>query len=156
MKARILSFAFALIALFSFNNAFAQNLVVKQQPTATDLGKNLQICVDFAGLGNIDEVDITVYYTATVETGCINQGQAKKDGDQVPGLTQTLPGQSSTLTFDVRNGRTRGCQTLVTNFTPGECPSSNMTGTVSDVTFTNVYFTILGRRFDLPNPTPVR
>ncbi|MBC5993251.1 hypothetical protein [Pontibacter cellulosilyticus] len=153
MKAKVLSFAIALIALLNLGTATAQNLVVKQYPTATDLGTDLQLCVDFAGLGNINEVDIIVNYTAVVETYCINRGQQKQDCEPVPGLTRTLPNQSSTLTFDVRNGRTRGCQILYTDFEAGDCPDGMRS--IVDVTFKNVSFTILGRFFNLGDIAPV-
>jgi hypothetical protein len=155
MKAKILSFAIAFITLLSSNNAIAQNVVVKMDPYAVDLGKDLKLCIDFAGLGNISSVGITVSYTADVYTLCYNKGQDKKDGGPVPGLTKNIGG-SETISFPVHNGRAKGCKPLGLTFTAGSCPSGNMRGEVSDVVFTNISITVNGKTFSLDDPDSVQ
>lgn len=155
MKTKILSLIITFIALLSFNNAYAQNLVEKTPPYAIDLGDDLSVCIDFAGLGNMSNVNVTVTYTAEVATYCINRGQQKQDEDPVPGLTRTFPDQTVPVNFRVHNGRARGCQTIETNFPAGDCPSSNMRSDI-DVTFKNVRLTILGHTYNLGDITPVQ
>jgi hypothetical protein len=141
----IVSSVIAILAFFSFNTASAQSVVVKQYPTATDLGKDLQICIDFAGLGNISEIGIKVSYTAQVYTDCYNSG---RDTGPVPGLSRTTSG-STTVTFPVHNGRASGCKSLGLSFSPGKCPSGNMTGVVSDVSFSNVSLKVYDKTFSV-------
>lgn len=146
MKSILLKSLIGFIALLNINSATAQNVVVKQNPYAVDLGTDLRICIDFAGLGNISQIGIQVNYTAQVTSLCYNKG---KDSGPVPGLTKTSSG-STQVTFDVHNGRAQGCKSLGLSFTAGDCPSANMRGEVSDVSFSNVTLTVRGQTFNVP------
>ena len=134
---KIFSSVIAMLALFTVSTVHAQ---VLKSLTVTDLGNTLKVCYDIAGLGNVSSTDITLTYTATVTTECVNQG-----GNVAPGQTKTTT-TSETFTAPVRNGRTVGCYTT-TEPQPGTCPPGFAGGRVTDVTFTNVTLTVQGKTF---------
>ena len=111
MKAKILSFAIALIALFAFNNAFAGNPHIVGSLSYTVVscsggGQAIQISGRIAGLGNtVTSADISLTGTYEFTYQCINPSSVQK------GREKAVPGQSGSTdasaqgTFPVRNGR---------------------------------------------------
>jgi hypothetical protein len=139
MKNIILNSVIALLVLFSFNIAQAQNIHFIGSPTIQDLGTQLRFCGKLAGLGNSELVNITLSTTATTITTCTNPG-----GNVAPGQTKTgTVSTSGTFTSD-KNGQVTFCLTTNTP-TPGRCPNGQWTGTVTDVTFSNTTLRVNGQ-----------
>jgi len=147
MKHIFLNTVIASIALFSVSSAMAQK--AHGPITSTDLGKNLRVCYDISGLGNVTEVQITLSYSATVFAECFNPGN--KD-ESVPAHNRVVPSSGETFTAPVRNGRAVACFNSTTVFSPGSCPNPNWTGVVTDVSFSNITLTVLGKTFNVQNP----
>ena len=140
MKTVILSFLGLAFAALTANTASAQATKLKSL-SATDMGNSLQICYDVAGLGNVSSTSLTITYSAVVTTECTNPA-----GNVAPGQTKTLANQSVTRQVAVSNGRAVGCETIG-GFTPGACPNNQWTGSVKDVSFSNVSISIGGKTF---------
>jgi hypothetical protein len=139
MKNTILNFAIALVALFSVNVAVAQNIHFIGNPTIQDLGTQLRFCGKLAGLGNNQEVTITLNTTATTLTTCTNPG-----GNVAPGQTKTGTVSTSGTFQSDKNGSVTFCLTTNTP-TPGRCPNGQWTGTVTDVSFSNSAISVNGQ-----------
>jgi hypothetical protein len=107
MKARILSLAFALIALFAFNDANAQNChQVGRLSISVVNGDDIQLSGKIAGLGNVNEqVNYTISGDLTGTFECVPPGQQKKgqEGSVAPG--QTTISYTASGTGTPRNGR---------------------------------------------------
>jgi hypothetical protein len=144
MKHANLSSFIALIALFLVSTATAQNPKLKRPLTVTDNGLTFTICYDISGLGNVTEVDVVVTYNATVFSECFNPGNRD---ESVPAHNKVISGVSEPFTVPVRNGRVNTCSSSSQTFTPGSCPNSNWTAEVTDVSFSNVTLTVLGKTF---------
>jgi len=147
MKHFALNTVLALIALFSVSRAVAQK--AHGPITSQDLGKNLRVCYDISGLGNISDVQITLSYSATVYGECFNPGNRD---ESVPAHNNVIPSSGETFSAPVRNGRAQGCFNSTTVFTAGSCPNSNWTSVVTDVSFSNITLTVLGKTFNVQNP----
>ncbi|MFD3000956.1 hypothetical protein ACFS7Z_11325 [Pontibacter toksunensis] len=148
MKARFLSFAIALLVLFNFTDAFAQNPNLRSPLTSSVTNdQQLQVCYDISGLGNVESVLIIVNYDLTVNTFCYNRGQ--KSGP-VPGLTQHYEDQSFTQAVPVRNGRARGCITTEENIQAGSCPPG-MARSETSVSYSNITLSIYDETFAVPD-----
>jgi hypothetical protein len=147
MKHIFLNTVVALIALFSVSSAMAQK--AHGPITSTDNGKTITVCYDISGLGNISEVQITLSYSATVFGECFNPGN--KD-ESVPAHNNVIPRSGETFTAPVHNGRANACFTSTTVFTAGSCPNPNWTSVVTDVAFSNITLTVLGKTFNVQNP----
>jgi hypothetical protein len=139
MKNLIVSSIIALVALFSFNIAQAQNIHFIGSPTIQDLGTQLRFCGKLAGLGNNQLVTIVLSSTATTITTCTNPG-----GNVAPGQTKTGTVSASGQFQSDKNGTVTFCLTTATP-TPGRCPNGQWTGTVTDVTFNNTSLTVNGQ-----------
>jgi hypothetical protein len=144
MKHTILSSFIAFIALFIVSTASAQNPKSHGPVRANDKGQTLEVCFDISGLGNVTEVQMTLTYDATVYSECFNPGNRD---ESVPAHNKVVPGNSIPFTVPVRNGRATDCFTAEQTFTPGSCPNPNWTAVVTDVSFSNVKLTILGKTF---------
>jgi hypothetical protein len=141
MKSVFQFLSVVVISLISATSLSAQNPQVKGQLTATDLGTQLQVCFDIAGLGNVSMTKLTVNFTAVATTECTNKG-----GNVAPGQTKTVSG-SQDFMVTVRNGRT-GFQCVKTDVpAPGKCPGGFAGGTVTDVQFSNVSISVAGSDF---------
>ncbi|GAB3235468.1 hypothetical protein GCM10027346_25230 [Hymenobacter seoulensis] len=147
MKTKFITLLILLLAIFNINTVQAQSIKEKEPLIAYDLGKLVKVCYDVAGLGNLTSVDVTLTYDAYVYTQCTNPGD-----NIAPGQSKSYPSNSETITVPVRNGRIHGCVTSTKVFPAGDCPNSKWTGSVSDVTFTNVKLTVLGKSFTATNP----
>jgi hypothetical protein len=148
MKARVSSLLIVLMALFAFNDAFAQSPKLRSPLTSSvDRNQQLVVCYDISGLGNVTEVDITITYDLEVTTYCYNRGQKS---DPVPGLTQNYEDQSFTTTVPVRNGRAKGCITSNETIQAGECPPG-MARSETFVCYTNVQLKIYDETFSAPD-----
>jgi hypothetical protein len=101
--------------------------------SSTDNGTTLTSCGKIAGLGDNQNVCLTLHATATVYSECTNNG-----GNVAPGQTTTLNiVKSGTYTSD-KNGNVNFC--LETDVpAPGACPPNNKDGNwigrVTDVSF---------------------
>ncbi len=145
MKARFFSFIIALIALFAFNDASAQNPHLQGPLYAIDHGDYLEICYDFAGLGNVSEIPMQVSYTPTIHTECENP-----QGHVAPGQSRTLPRTSQTVPIEVSNGRARGCKTLDKDtYSAGPGPNPKWTCKVVDVSYSNITVKVRNRTFEV-------
>src|SRR6187551_2114152 len=122
---KLLSLVAAL--MFVTLHASAQNVHFKGDPTVTDNGTNLTVCVSLAGLGNQDVV-ITIAATALLDTTCINPaGQESPGQNRIPFSTSITTVVRST---EIKNGSVTACST-----TPGPsvtakkagCPGDNWT-----------------------------
>lgn len=147
MKARMLTFLIALVALLSFGYANAQNPHLMSPLTSTDNGITLTVCYDIAGIGNVSQTKLTITYDAEVISECTNPG-----GNVAPGQTKRIRKVAEDFIVEVKNGRARGCSTTQNVFEPGRCPNGQWTGAVTDVIFSNISITIAGKTFSVPNP----
>jgi hypothetical protein len=147
MKHTKLSGIIALIALFIVSTAAAQNPRLKKPLDVDDLGQTFRICYDISGMGNVTEVQMSLTYDATVFSECFNPGNRD---ESVPAHNKVVPGNAEEFTAPVHNGRAIGCFTTEETFTPGSCPNTNWTAIVTDVSFTNVKLTVLGKTFSAP------
>jgi hypothetical protein len=123
-------------------NANSQNVHLKGEPTVTDLGAKLRVCVSLAGLGNQD-VTITIAATGLIDTTCISPG-----GNEAPGQNR-IPFSTSVTTVvrstEIKNGNVTACAT-----TPGPtvsakqagCPNDNWTARIDDVEFESATITV--------------
>ncbi|MHA6246429.1 hypothetical protein ACXYMU_00715 [Pontibacter sp. CAU 1760] len=144
MKAKFLSIAIALIALFSFQSAFAQHPNLKSPLTSSVTStQQLKVDYDISGLGNVSTVKITVSFDLNVDTYCFNKGRRSTP---VPGLTQHFENQSSTFDVPVRNGRASGSITTNETIKAGDCPAG-MDRTETTVAYTNITLEVLGSEF---------
>jgi hypothetical protein len=128
--------------LFIALNAHSQNVHLKSDPTVTDNGANLTVCVSLAGLGNEDVV-ITIAATGLIDTTCISPG-----GNEAPGQNR-IPFATSVTTVvrssQIKNGNVTACAT-----TPGPtvsakeagCPNKNWTARIDDVEFESATITV--------------
>jgi hypothetical protein len=144
MKHANLSSLIALIALFLVGTATAQSPKLKSPLRVTDNGQTFTICYDISGLGNVTEVEVIVTYNATVFSECFNPGNRE---ESVPAHNKVVTGISEPFTVPVRNGRATFCSQSTQTFTPGSCPNGNWTAEVTDVSFSNVTLTVLGKTF---------
>src|SRR5215218_9277273 len=113
MKKSILSLAIALVALFSYTTASAQQTpkpgVHENSPTTFDKDpsdQSLRLCFDIAGLGSLTEVDATVSYDVTVDTYCLTKGKghgAEPDPGSIPAFSETSTNQVTNVTLQVHN-----------------------------------------------------
>jgi hypothetical protein len=147
MKHTNLSGVIALIALFIVSTATAQNAKLKKPLTVNDNGQTVTICYDISGLGNITEVTMRITYDATVTSECFNPGNRE---ESVPPHNKVFPGNSEEFTVPVHNGRAADCYESTKTFPAEKCPSSNWTVVVTDVSFSNVKLTVLGKTFSAP------
>jgi hypothetical protein len=150
MKTKVFTFALALIALFSFGNAYAQNPNLKS-PLTSSVNKDNQlvVCYDISGLGKVSSVLIELKYDVEVNSECFNRGQ--KEGS-VPGQSQSLTEQITVKSVPVRNGRAAGCITTTNTYAAGSCPSGFRSSAVTSVSYSNITFSILGETFNVPDP----
>jgi hypothetical protein len=146
---KIFSSVLTVIALLSITSAFAQSPKVHAPLTSTDNGTTLTVCYDISGLGNITSVEITCAYSVSIASECNNPGSST---GPVPGQSKMASVPGETKTVPVQNGRATGCFTTETVFTAGKCPNNKWTGTVTDVTFSNISLSLLGKTFPAPNP----
>lgn len=150
MKARIFSLLFALLAVFAFNDAFAQGKPDKnignphlQGPLyATHTGLFLEVCFDVAGLGNVSETDLVIKYDAFVETECENPA-----GNVAPGQSQQFKGETEDFKVKVSNGRASDCKTTTQTFSAGKGPNPKWDCKVVKVTYSNISISIGGKTF---------
>jgi hypothetical protein len=152
MKTRIFSFALVLIALLSFESAFAQNphFLPNRQDNTTDEGTTLCSSGTLAGLGNYagQQVPIQIIATGTTYTECENRG-----GNVAPGQSSQAEYSSDVSYVDVSK-QGRATYTICTkepNVTgqSAGCPNAHWTGRASDVVFTSAYLLIDGKRIPL-------
>jgi hypothetical protein len=141
MKRFLQAFAIAAITLLSVNKVSAQNAHLMAPLTATDNGLTATICYDIAGLGNVSETQLTLSYSAVVTTECTNYG-----GNVAPGQTKVNK-VTETFKVPVSNGRATGCVDTKSVFPAGKCPNGNWTGSVTDVTFSNITVTVAKKTF---------
>jgi hypothetical protein len=159
MKARILSLAIALIALFSFTSAFAQNphFLPNRPDNTYDAGLTLCSSGTLAGLGNYagQNVQIQLVVEGVTSTQCAT-----------PNSQNVAPGQSSSATYTSPvalvpvNKQGKATYSIctnaptVTNQTAG-CPNDMWTASATDVVFTSgtAYLLINGERVDLIDQT---
>jgi hypothetical protein len=144
MKHIFLNTVIASIALFSVSSTMAQK--AHGPITSTDQGQTIRVCYDISGLGNVSEVQMTLSYTATVFAECFNPGNRD---ESVPAHNSVVPSAGETFTAPVRNGRAVGCFNSTTVFSPGSCPNSNWTASVTDVSFSNITLSVLRRTFNV-------
>jgi hypothetical protein len=147
MKHFFLNTVVALIALFGVSSAVAQK--AHGPITSTDLGQNLRVCYDISGLGNVTEVSIRLSYTATVFGECFNPGNRD---ESVPAHNNVIPGAGETFVAPVHNGRATACFNSTTVFQAGTCPNPRWSSVVTDVSFSNITLTVLGKTFNVQNP----
>ena len=128
----------AIIAL-SANFVAAQNPHFVAGPTLTDNGTTLTTTGSIAGLGNNQLIVIALNVTATVTTTCTHPG-----GNVAPGQTKTVTLTKSGKFMSDQNGRVNF--TITTPLpTPGQCPNGQWTGTISDISFSNVSLSVNGQ-----------
>jgi hypothetical protein len=150
MKVKFYSFLIALIALFAFNNAYAQNPNLRSPLTSSITQDNqLQVCYDISGLGNVSSVLIELTYDVEVQSECFNRGN--REGS-VPGQSQFFEDQITTRRVPVRNGRAIGCITTTNTYPAGTCPSGFRSSAVTSVSYSNITLEVLGETFEVPNP----
>ena len=123
-------------------SAQAQNVHFKGEPTVTDQGTNLLVCVSLVGLGNQD-VTITIEATGSIDTTCLNPS-----GKEAPGQNR-IPFSTSVTTVvqstEIKNGNVSAC-----SVTPGPsitakqagCPGNNWTARIDDVEFESAVITV--------------
>jgi hypothetical protein len=154
MKTRILSLAIFFLALFSFNNAFAQNPhFLPNNPDDThDAGTTLCSSGTLAGLGNYagKEVKIQLIVQGTTYTECAN-----KAGNVAPGQSSSTSYSSVIKSIPVdKQGKADYSictnEPTVTTQSAG-CPNAKWTGSASDVVFVSgtAYLLIDGQRIYL-------
>lgn len=154
MRTRILSLAFVLIALISFENAYAQNphFNPKSPDNTHDAGTTLCSSGTLAGLGNYAGryVQIQLIVEGVTHTECSNPS-----GNVAPGQSSSTTYASDVAQIPVsKNGKANYyiCtnEPNVTTQSAG-CPNSKWTGRASDVVFTSgtAYLLINGERVDL-------
>jgi hypothetical protein len=155
MKPALSSFLLFLIALFSYGTASAQSVNVKTI-SVTDIGTQLKVVFDVAGLGNVSSTPATVTFDATLKTEC----QTPSGKNSPPGQDQTITGATQTEEIPVRNGRARATLFIpkedftVTNVDAG-CPNDKFTPVVTDAIFTNVVVTVAGEEIFNGDPASV-
>ncbi|MGV3587880.1 MAG: hypothetical protein ACO1OF_12815 [Adhaeribacter sp.] len=139
MKAKFLMLALLFMALFTFNNAFAQNPHFVSGPTITDNGNTLTASGSIAGLGNNELITITLVADVTVTSTCTNPG-----GNIAPGQTKT---GTVTATGTFRSGKNGRVDFRLTTDVPepGPCPNGKWTGKVSGVDFSNIKLLVNGQ-----------
>lgn len=152
MKTRISAFVLLLIALLSYGTTSAQSVNVKSL-TATDLGTQLRVVFDVAGLGNVSSTPATVTFDAVLKTQCVNPSGKNSP----PGQDQELNNFSQTEDVMVRNGRARGTilvpkEGFTVTAAEAGCPNSMFTPIVTDAIFSNIVFTIGGESFTIGDP----
>ncbi len=160
MKARILSFALVLIALFSFESAFAQ----KANPKISNPDKNdvrisarsidggYRICIDYVritGLGNASSVAASLTVAATADVTCLSPGQVGRDNpNPSPGQSIGATGDTEYLTASNGNLVIQGCSVYVDIV--GSCKNKNQTvAGISNVNVSNIYLTLNGKTVSL-------
>ena len=121
---------------------YSQNVHLKGEPTVTDNGATLTVCVSLAGLGNQD-VTITIATTGLLDTTCISPG-----GNEAPGQNR-IPFSTAITTVvrstEIKNGTVTSCAT-----TPGPrvsakqagCPNNNWHARVDDAEFESATITV--------------
>jgi hypothetical protein len=148
----LLSLAFALVALFSFNAASAQNChQVDSKSSITALNNTITLTLKVAGLGNALNGQ-TVYYTVdgdlTGSVQCVPKGQTKKDpGSDAGGLEEDLFDFSGSAV--VKNGSITIVKTV-----DGPCPNGGFDCRLIGVSFTGTV-AIPGACNDQPIPVYV-
>lgn len=132
----------ALGGLFITSMAHSQNVHLKGEPSARDLGTSLQVCVSLAGLGNQD-VTITIAATGSLDTTCISPG-----GNEAPGQNR-IPFATSVTTVvqstQIKNGNVTACATTPgANITAKEagCPNNKWTARIDDAEFESAVITV--------------
>ncbi|HEX6431319.1 MAG TPA: hypothetical protein VF008_26695 [Niastella sp.] len=148
MKHTNLSSVIALIALFIVSTATAQNARLKSPLSVTDNGLTFTICYDISGLGNVSQVTMELNFDATVSGECRNPG----NGDVVPAHNKVVSDVGEEFAVPVHNGRAVGCFTTTSTFTPGRCPNTNWTSQVTNVSFSGITLSVLGKTFTANNP----
>jgi hypothetical protein len=152
MKTRLISLAIALLALFSFGSAYAQNphFLPNKPPTNTDAGTTFCSAGELAGLGNYAgrQVKIQLIATGTTLTECQNPG-----GNVAPGQNSSATYASPEILVDVsKQGRASynicTLEPTVTTQSAG-CPNDKWTGRATDVIFTSAYLLIDGKQIPL-------
>ena len=121
--------------------------------TCQIVGSNqLQCTANVSGLGGATTATATLTDTATVTTGCINQGAA---GTQPSGLQRSTTTQTTTQTVNVQGGRaTFDITTQPLNAgSLRTCPDS-MTPVIVCVTFSNIQLTVTANSGQTATFTP--
>lgn len=166
MKTRIISLAIALIALFTFGNAFAQkanpkvNNPDKEDVLLSDIYSDgsYTICIDNAritGAGNSTSVSAFLEAVGTADVLCYNNGQNKKeDPSYMPGQTFKATGNTVNLGAPDSNGNiiiTADDHVCVT--ISGSCKNAKggfgWTSEVSNVDITKLTLYINGKPVDM-------
>jgi hypothetical protein len=164
MKARILSLAFVLMALFCFGDVYAQqkkaNPKINTSQGDPDLSgalsadeSSFDVCIEYlrlTGLGNASSVEATLSIEGTATVCCINPGQEKQtDPKCTPGQKLTATGDPVFL--DVTNGNViitsadGVCASLI-----GNCKNQkNFDATLEGATITKVTLRVQNTDIDL-------
>ena len=103
--------------MLSATAAFAASPHIVGNPSATVSGNSLILSASVAGLGNVDEVDLSVVGTVQVGSRCYTRSGNKP---QAANKQETI-NVNQTETFPVRNGRTNATFT-VTPLSTLQCP----------------------------------
>jgi len=119
-------FAFVLTAvvatmMLTATAALAASPHIVGNPSATISGNTLTVKASVAGLGNVDEVTLTLGGTVDVFSRCYNRGGNKPQADN----KQETITVNSTGTFPVRNGRTNATFT-VSPVSTLQCPGNQV------------------------------
>jgi hypothetical protein len=162
MKARIFSFVLALIALFAFNDAFAQKKDPGQkanpqintsqgEPELSQYGET--VCIDYiriTGLGDATSVPAYLKIEGTATVCCYSPGQQK---DQTP--DNCSPGQKLSATGETVNVKVSNGNLIITTADgvcaslKGGCKNKNFESEISDVVITSVILVVQGKEFNL-------
>jgi hypothetical protein len=113
------------------------------EPAFTDNVLTLQADGDLAGLGNGD-VQITLTATADVTATCTNKGQNQAPGQNPADVT--VSGGVSIPEDEIQNGNVSFSVETDPPVTPiagaPECPNSNWTEDITDLSFTSAVITV--------------
>ncbi|MER2998883.1 hypothetical protein [Pontibacter populi] len=156
MKARILSFAIALIALFSFEDVYAQHPHFnKQNPPSVSVeivcngekSSYYEITVSGTvyGLGAASGQSAHVEYTYNANFNCYNRG---KDAGPVPGQSGNVSGETDEKPLDVRNGQAYFSATFTI---AGTCKGNALSSAVTALALTKLDLVVNGDQVATPS-----
>jgi hypothetical protein len=136
-------FLSGLLSLCFAATAVAANVHLKSEPTITDLGEQLKVCVALAGLGNKD-VTITVSATGSASVIGFSPG-----GNPAPGQNKFPVSTVASTTIpsrQIKNGTVSVCLTTplvqAPDATDAGFPNDNWDVVIDDVEFTQVTITV--------------
>jgi hypothetical protein len=147
----------AAAALLLGSSAYAASVHLKppnRNPTFTDLGIQLRVTGNLAGLGN-EDVLIDMIAQADATAVCINPGTGEH---QPPGQNPapvTVGGQQVIPATEIKNGNVMFSVTTTAPTTPvpgaPDCPNPNWTEEITDLAFTSAVISVFQPAMSAPS-----